>query len=70
MVSVGALGPFFWKDAAPYLAIPTSVFAMVLLPIAHGKVDIYLQKQNGSMYQEVELKAKNMNIVGVTVLPM
>ncbi|MHC4737200.1 MAG: divalent metal cation transporter, partial [Planctomycetota bacterium] len=35
MVSVGALGPFFWYDAAPYLAIPTSVFAMVLLPIAY-----------------------------------
>ena len=35
MVSVGALGPFFWTDAAPYLAIPTSVFAMVLLPIAY-----------------------------------
>ena len=35
MVSIGALGPFFWKDAARYLAIPTSVFAMVLLPIAY-----------------------------------
>jgi len=35
MVLVGALGPFFWKDAAPYLAVPTSVFAMVLLPIAY-----------------------------------
>ena len=35
MVSVGALGPFFWTEAAPYLAIPTSVFAMVLLPIAY-----------------------------------
>jgi len=35
MVVVGALGPFFWKDAAPYLAVPTSVFAMVLLPIAY-----------------------------------
>jgi len=35
MVSVGALGPFFWKDAAPWLAVPTSVFAMVLLPIAY-----------------------------------
>ncbi|MGB2862798.1 MAG: hypothetical protein WBC05_05675 [Sedimentisphaerales bacterium] len=35
MVSVGALGPFFWTDAAPWLAIPTSVFAMVLLPIAY-----------------------------------
>ncbi len=35
MVCVGALGPFFWTDAAPYLAVPTSVFAMVLLPIAY-----------------------------------
>ena len=35
MVSVGALGPFFWKEAAPWLAVPTSVFAMVLLPIAY-----------------------------------
>ena len=35
MVMVGALGPFFWTDAAPYLAVPTSVFAMVLLPIAY-----------------------------------
>jgi hypothetical protein len=35
MVSVGALGPFFWNQAMPWLAIPTSVFAMVLLPIAY-----------------------------------
>lgn len=35
MVSIGALGPFFWKDAAPYLAVPTSLFGMVLLPIAY-----------------------------------
>lgn len=35
MVCVGALGPFFWTQAAPWLAIPTSVFAMVLLPIAY-----------------------------------
>jgi hypothetical protein len=35
MVAVGALGPFFWTEAAPYLAVPTSVFAMVLLPIAY-----------------------------------
>ena len=35
MVSVGVLGPFFWKDAKMWLAIPTSVFAMVLLPIAY-----------------------------------
>jgi len=35
MVSVGVLGPFFWKKAAFWLAVPTSVFAMVLLPIAY-----------------------------------
>ena len=35
MVCVGILGPFFWKDAKMWLAIPTSVFAMVLLPVAY-----------------------------------
>ena len=35
MVSVGVLGPFFWGDAKLWLAMPTSVFAMVLLPIAY-----------------------------------
>jgi Mn2+/Fe2+ NRAMP family transporter len=35
MVCVGALGPFFWKDAQAYLAVPTSMFGMTLLPIAY-----------------------------------
>jgi len=35
MVSVGVLGPFFWKDAKLWLAVPTSMFCMVLLPIAY-----------------------------------
>lgn len=36
MVCVGVLGPFFWKGGAQmWLAVPTSVFAMVLLPIAY-----------------------------------
>jgi len=35
MVSVGALGPFFWKQAQMWIAIPTSMFAMVLLPLAY-----------------------------------
>ena len=35
MVCVGALGPFFWTKAAFWLAVPTSVFAMTLLPIAY-----------------------------------
>ena len=33
---VGVLGPFVWKgDAAFWLAVPTSVFGMVLLPVAY-----------------------------------
>ncbi|MEZ5943168.1 MAG: divalent metal cation transporter [Planctomycetaceae bacterium] len=33
---VGALGPFLWKgDAKFWLAVPTSVFGMMLLPIAY-----------------------------------
>ena len=35
MPAVGAAGPFFWKQAAPWLAVPTSVFGMVLIPIAY-----------------------------------
>lgn len=31
----GALGPFVWSQAAFYLAVPTSVFALILLPIAY-----------------------------------
>ena len=32
---IGVLGPFFWKEAAFWLAVPTSVFGMVLLPVAY-----------------------------------
>ena len=35
MVCVGILGPFFWNDAKMWIAIPTSVFAMTLLPLAY-----------------------------------
>ena len=31
----GALGPFVWSQASFYLAVPTSVFALILLPIAY-----------------------------------
>jgi Mn2+/Fe2+ NRAMP family transporter len=33
--AVGALGPFFWTKAAFWLAVPTSVFGMTLLPVAY-----------------------------------
>ncbi len=35
MVSVGAVGAILWKQPAPWLAIPTSAFCTVLLPIAY-----------------------------------
>ncbi|MCP4638789.1 MAG: divalent metal cation transporter [bacterium] len=35
MVGVGILGPLFWNDAKMWLAIPTSVFCMALLPFAY-----------------------------------
>ncbi len=31
----GALGPFLWSKAAFWLAVPTSVFAFILMPIAY-----------------------------------
>lgn len=33
--AVGVLGPFFWSEAAFKLAVPTSVFGLILLPIAY-----------------------------------
>lgn len=33
--TVGALGPFVWKGASFYLVVPTSVFGMILLPVAY-----------------------------------
>ncbi len=33
--AVGVLGPFVWSKAAFYLAIPTSIFGLILLPVAY-----------------------------------
>jgi Mn2+/Fe2+ NRAMP family transporter len=35
LICFSGIVPFFWKDAAPYLAVPTSIIAMVLLPIGY-----------------------------------
>jgi len=35
MAATGALGPFLWSKAAFWLAVPTSVFAFILMPIAY-----------------------------------
>jgi hypothetical protein len=46
IVCVGVLGPFFWKDAQMWLAVPTSVFAMVLLPIAYVAFALMMNNKN------------------------
>ncbi len=32
---IGALGPFIWSGSGAYLAVPTSIFGMTLLPVAY-----------------------------------
>ncbi len=46
----GVLGPFFWGDAAAYLAVPTSVFGMALLPIAY--ISFFLLINQKSLLKE------------------
>jgi Mn2+/Fe2+ NRAMP family transporter len=43
---VGVLGPFFWGEAQMWLAVPTSVFAMVLLPIAYVAFALMMNNKN------------------------
>ena len=47
----GAFGPFIWKDAAFYLAVPTSVFGFVLLPLAYLTFFL-LMNQNSLLGEE------------------
>jgi Mn2+/Fe2+ NRAMP family transporter len=44
--AVGALGPFIWSQSAAYLAVPTSVFGMALLPIAYFTFFILMNSKN------------------------
>lgn len=43
--AVGVLGPFIWSGAAPYLAIPTSVFGFILIPIAYTTFAMLLNQK-------------------------
>jgi len=47
MVSVGVLGVFFWSRAKLWLAVPTSVFNMTLLPVAY--LTFYLLMNNKTL---------------------
>ena len=42
----GALGPFLWSKAAPWLAVPTSVFGMMLLPLAYWTFVLMLNSKD------------------------
>ena len=35
IAGLGALGPFVWKDAASWLAVPTSILGFTLIPVAY-----------------------------------
>ena len=48
--ATGVLGPFLWGQAAAYLAVPTSVFGMVLLPIAY--ISFFLLMNQKSLLKE------------------
>lgn len=46
----GVFGPFLWKEMDAYLAVPTSVFGFVLLPIAY--ISFFLLFNQKSLLQE------------------
>lgn len=52
--AIGVLGPFFWSDAKIYLAVPTSVFGMALLPIAY--ISFFLMLNSKSLLGEFRPK--------------
>ncbi|MFO8013954.1 MAG: divalent metal cation transporter [Phycisphaerae bacterium] len=43
--AIGVLGPFIWAGAAPYLALPTSVFGFILIPIAYTTFALLLNQR-------------------------
>ncbi|MFA5238094.1 MAG: divalent metal cation transporter [Phycisphaerae bacterium] len=46
MVSVGAIGAVFWKQPAPWLAMVTSAFCSILLPIAYVTFLLLMNNRN------------------------
>jgi Mn2+/Fe2+ NRAMP family transporter len=45
IVSVGALSAIFWNRPAPWLAMPTSVFCIILLPIAYFAFSLLMNQK-------------------------
>ncbi|HOZ47428.1 MAG TPA: divalent metal cation transporter [Candidatus Hydrogenedentes bacterium] len=52
MVGVGILGPLFWGQAKMWIAIPTSIFAMCLLPLAYFSF-LFLMNQKSLMGENI-----------------
>jgi Mn2+/Fe2+ NRAMP family transporter len=44
--ALGVLGPFYWSQAQFWLAVPTSVFGMTLLPIAYFTFFLMMNNRN------------------------
>ena len=44
--AVGMAGPFIWRGAAPYLAMPTSVFGFIVIPIAYTTFALVLNSKS------------------------
>lgn len=54
--ATGVLGPFIWSEAAFYLVVPTSVFGLMLLPIAY--LSFFLMMNQKSLMKDEMPKGK------------
>lgn len=64
---VGVLGPFYWKEASFWLAVPTSVFGIMLLPIAYGAF-FFLMNNKRLLGDSMPSGGKRFAINGVLLL--
>ncbi|MDX1639713.1 MAG: divalent metal cation transporter [Balneolaceae bacterium] len=64
--SIGILGPFFWEQAAFWLAIPTSVITLMLLPIAY--VAFILMLNNKAIMGEDIPKGRTRTVWNVLMI--
>jgi Mn2+/Fe2+ NRAMP family transporter len=65
---VGVLGPFFWEQALFWLAIPTSVITLMLLPIAY--VTFFLMLNNKAIMGKHMPTGKKRIIWNVLLIPI
>ncbi|MEX2404888.1 MAG: hypothetical protein WD625_12190, partial [Balneolales bacterium] len=67
--ATGILGPFLWQKAAFWLAIPTSIFAFILLPSAYFTFYLMLNKRS-LMGKEMPsgYRGQILNIIMVLVI--